>query len=82
MQAISFYLENISITSDERSVCDQFKAVLEDIIGDIDSELSYSNGVIKLNTSGVIKSEIFLNKKKILSDLNSKLKEVNISKIY
>jgi len=82
MKAISFYLEGISITSDEKSICEQFKGVLESVIGEIDSDISYSNGVIKLNTSGVVKSEIFLNQKKILSDLNSKLKEVKISKIY
>jgi hypothetical protein len=82
MQAISFYLEGISITSDEKSICEQFRGVLESIIGEVGSDISYSNGVIKLNTSGVIKSEIFINQKKILSDLNSELKGVKISRIY
>lgn len=82
MQAISFYLEGISITSDEKSICEQFRSVIKDVLGDIDDDISYSNGVIKINTSSVVKSEIFLNKKKILSDLNSKLSNVSVSKIY
>jgi len=82
MKAISFFLEGISITSSEKTVCEQFRAVLEDVLGDIDDEIKYSNGVIKINTSGSLKSEIFLNKKKILEDFNSKLDGVKISKIY
>ena len=82
MQSISFLLENISITSNEKAICEQFRGVLEDIIGVVDDSINYSNGVIKINTSGVIKSEIFLNKKKILSDLNSKLDNIKISKVY
>lgn len=82
MKAISFFLEGISITSSEKTVCEQFRGVLEDVLGVVESDIEYSNGVIKLNTSGALKSEIFLNKKKILSDLNSKLDGVKISKIY
>ena len=82
MQAISFFLEGISITSSEKTVCKQFRGVLEDVLGAIDCDIEYSNGVIKLNTSGALKSEIFLNKKKILSDLNSKLDDVRIKSIY
>jgi len=82
MQLISFYLEGIHISNDEKTICEQFRAVLDKVLGVDDCDVSYSNGVLKLNTSGVVKSEIFLNKKKILRDLNSEIKGVIISRIY
>lgn len=44
-------------------------------------DIKISSGIIKLQTSSLIKNEIFIKKDQILLDINNKLKNTKISKI-
>ena len=82
MKSISIFLEGMNIASTENDIVDSVKFVFEEYFGE-EVELKYSSGKIFLNTSPVIRSEIFMNRSKILLLLNEELErfKIRVSKV-